>query len=123
MRVVVESPLAGDVEKNKLYTLWCCRALYEDGYEPLASHLFCPQYMDDNNREEREDGIGWGWAWLGDEHWFFIDLGISNGMQAALDACLRRNIPMRHAYLKAYKPFWDAFCRGDLPPATKGFLK
>lgn len=120
-RIVVESPLAGDVAENLRYLVWCCRALYLAGYEPLASHLGCPWFMDDDVPEERADGIAWSWFWQGDEHVFFGDLGLSRGMGFSMDRCKREGIPASIKLLSEFAPeAWAEFKRGNWPPRTFG---
>lgn len=85
LRVVVESPLRGDFQRNRRYALWCayhCRTLGEAAY---ASHLFFTQFLDDRVPEERAFGIAAGLAWAeaGDVRVFYTDLGWSDGMTKA----------------------------------------
>lgn len=84
---IIESPYAGDIERNKKYALACCRDSYERGEQPFASHLFYPQFMDDQNPRERENGIAFGhnfWT-PGCLIAFYTDNGWSKGMCKALD--------------------------------------
>lgn len=127
MRVVVESPLNADtpegVSENLRYLLWCCRAVYLAGHEPIASHLICPWFMNDADPKERQDGINWTWMWqLGDPHWFFRDRGYSGGMNASDSRCLALGIRRPHMRLEQQsEECWAAYLRGAWPPHTKGF--
>jgi hypothetical protein len=121
--VVIESPLAGDTERNLRYCLWVCRLAYTCGYAPIASHLVCPFFMDDAVSRERADGIAWPWAWQpGVPHWFAIDLGESGGMGLARERCDELGIEHDWLRLETVAPdMWAAFQRGEYPPHTKGF--
>lgn len=121
--IVVESPLAGDTQKNFRYALWCCRAWWLNDVFPIASHTNCPWYMDDNNPKEREAGIDWPWAWfLSVPHMFMVDLGTSNGMIKAMARCTAESISYNNVSLKDISPeCWAAFEAGSWPPHTPGF--
>ena len=87
-RVIIESPYAGDVERNITYLRACLRDSLLRGEAPFASHALYtqPGVLDDNLPTERKLGIEAGFV-----HWtgakaivFYIDLGMSPGMQSAL---------------------------------------
>jgi len=84
-KVIIESPYAGDVEKNIDYARKCVKDSLSRGEAPIASHLLYtqPGILDDN---ERKLGIAAGLEWLevADIHAFYVDLGWSAGMKAAL---------------------------------------
>jgi hypothetical protein len=121
MRIVIESPLSGDTTTNLRYLLWCCRAVFLAGHDPIASHLVVPWFADDSVPAERERGIASEWFWQeGDEHWFLLDLGLSSGMKDAVMRS-RQRLPI-YRCLSDYAPeCWEAFERGEWPPHTKGF--
>ena len=83
--VILESPFAGDVEKNIEYARKCMRDCFMRGEFPFASHLLYTQkgILNDNNPEERKLGIEAGLKW--GEHALktvvYTDLGISSGME------------------------------------------
>lgn len=83
--VIVESPYAGDVEGNVAYARACLADCLRRGEAPLASHLLYPQVLDDLLPAERAKGIAAGLAWAqrADAGIFYIDRGISKGMEAA----------------------------------------
>ena len=86
-RVIIESPYAGDVERNLRYVRAIMRDCLLRGEAPFASHLFYTQgVLDDNIPHERELGMRAGWAWLEVAHEIAVyeDLGISPGMDAAI---------------------------------------
>lgn len=128
MRVIVESPLKADTpedfQRNFRFLLWCCRAEFEAGNEPIASHLVCPWFMDDQVPAERDAGINSPWVWddNGDPHVFYDDIGISSGMRLARHKCEMAGIVAHHRSLEDFRPdMWAAFQRGEWPIHTPGF--
>ena len=90
-RVIVESPYAGDIEQNVQYARLAMRDCLERGEAPYASHLLYTQVLDDTVPAEREQGIAAGLAWqpVADAVVVYTDLGITSGMQRAIDqACV-----------------------------------
>lgn len=90
-RVIVESPYAGEVERNVAYARAAVADCVRRGEAPIASHLLFtqPGILDDAKPEERQRGIDAGHAWLSvaDAVVFYVDLGWSGGMKAARDRC------------------------------------
>lgn len=85
--VVIESPYAGDVERNVAYARAAMKDSLARGEAPLASHLLYPGVLDDGIGNERALGIAAGLR-LGsrcDSVAFYVDLGWSGGMRSALD--------------------------------------
>lgn len=89
MIVILESPYAGDVERNVQYARRCMRDSLLRGETPFASHLLYTQHgiLDDTNPQERHRGINAGY-----EFWetaqkmvVYRDYGISRGMASAVD--------------------------------------
>ena len=97
-RVVLESPYAGDIDRNVAYARRAVRHSLRLGEAPIASHLLYPQpyILREEDVIERQWGIDAGHAWLGvcDLVVFYVDLGWSNGMGAALDRCA--DLGVRH---------------------------
>lgn len=91
--VVIESPYAASAERAKDgnidYARRCMADAIERGEAPIASHLLYPQYgiLDDDQPEERAIGIGCGLAWAcqADKAVFYLDRGISSGMETAIE--------------------------------------
>lgn len=85
--VIIESPYAGDVERNLEYARRAVRDSLDRGESPIASHLLYTQdgILDDTIPEERALGIDAGLAWkrVADKHVFYVDLGYSPGMTYA----------------------------------------
>jgi hypothetical protein len=83
--VCIESPLAGDFLRNIAYARACLRFCLDRGVSPYASHLLLPQVYNDLSPEQREAGISAGLV-MGDQcdmRWFFMDYGMSSGMERA----------------------------------------
>lgn len=82
--VILESPYAGDIERNVRYARACMRDCLLRGESPFASHLLYTQegVLRDEVPEEREQGIAAGFAWRAwaDASVFYVDLGFSEGM-------------------------------------------
>ncbi len=87
--VIIESPYAGEVERNILYARRAMHDALRRGEAPIASHLLYtqPNVLDDNKPEERKLGIAAGLAWMkvADASIFYADYGISKGMEAAFE--------------------------------------
>jgi hypothetical protein len=85
--VVLESPYAGDVERNRRYLRHCMRDSLERGEAPFASHALYTLALDDSIPDERTLGIACGLAW---GRWasatvVYQDLGISKGMHIGIE--------------------------------------
>jgi len=103
-RVILESPYAGDVERNIKYARECVRHSLARGEAPIASHLLYTQkgILNDEQEDERALGIDAGLAWkeVAEGQMFYIDFGISRGMQYAIDYATKNNIEIE--YRKIY---------------------
>src|SRR3972149_1843865 len=119
-RVVIESPLKGDYERNRAYAKLAVRDCLKRGEAPYASHLFFdqPGILDDRILEERELGIKAGYAW-GDAAQlaaFYMDLGMSDGMRRALERWSKNGVEIEYRYL--FKALADQeFVETSTPPA------
>jgi len=91
--VVLETPFAGDVERNLTYARACMRDCLLRGEAPYASHLLYaqPGVLDDNDPDERNLGIeaGLHWGAQAEATVVYTDLGISPGMQLGIQAARR----------------------------------
>ena len=96
VRVTVESPYAGDVDRNVAYLKRALLDSVNRGEAPLASHLFYTQFLDDAVPFERETGIDCGltWAEQAQKMCFYVDYGFTTGMLRARAFALRRAIEM-----------------------------
>jgi len=86
--VIVESPYAGDVDRNVAYARDAMTDCLMRDEAPIASHLLYtqPGVLNDDVPHERKLGIEAGLAWgrVADAAIFYTDLGMSTGMNAAL---------------------------------------
>ena len=87
MIVIVESPYAGDTDRNHAYCVRACADCFRRGETPFASHLIYPHVLDELNPEERERGIAAGYEFwpIAEKIVFYTDLGMSSGMQRAMN--------------------------------------
>jgi len=87
-KVIIESPYAGDVEKNTRYARDAMHDCLMRGEAPFASHLLYtqPGVLDDDIPDERDLGIRAGLEWGEDAHAtvVYTDHGISKGMQRGI---------------------------------------
>ena len=101
-RVILESPYAGDVERNLQYGRACLRDSLMRGESPIASHLLYTQsgVLDDDNPTERRLGIEAGLAWCesSDGTVVYEDYGISIGMLYGISRAhaLGKPVEFRH---------------------------
>jgi len=94
--VIIESPYAGDVERNIEYARACVRHSLSLGEAPIASHLLYtqPGILDDNIPEEREWGIDAGLAWrkVAERTVVYKDYGITAGMCYGIAAARKARV-------------------------------
>ena len=87
-RVIIESPYAGDVERNLRYLRAAMRDCLRRGEAPFASHALYtqPGVLDDDDAAERAVGITAGFAWrsVADATVVYMDEGISGGMELGI---------------------------------------
>jgi hypothetical protein len=83
-RVVIESPFAGDVERNLRYVRAAMKDCLMRGEAPFASHALYTQegVLDDTKPEERKLGMeaGFHFSEVCDLTVIYTDLGMSSGM-------------------------------------------
>lgn len=86
-RVILETPYAGDVEKNTEYARKCMLDCFNRDEAPLASHLIYTQVLNDKVIDQRHLGIeaGLEWGKVADKTVVYIDFGISKGMQIGIE--------------------------------------
>lgn len=101
-RVILESPFAGDVERNIRYARACVRDSLLRGEAPIASHLLYtqPGILNDDIPSERQRGIDAGLAWceVADASVVYVDYGMSKGMEYGIKAAKEagRPVEIRH---------------------------
>jgi len=102
-RVVVESPFAGDIERNIKYARACLRDCLKRGEAPFASHLLYTQegVLDDNIPGERDLGINAGFIWghAAELTVVYTDHGISGGMKQGIMQAQKERRPIEYRSL------------------------
>lgn len=87
--VIIESPFAGNVERNIAYAKAAVRDCLKRGESPYASHLFFtqPGILDDDKPDERKLGIAAGLAWgeRADATVVYTDFGTTEGMKQGIE--------------------------------------
>ena len=88
--VLIESPFAGDIDKNIEYARACMRDSLERGEAPFAMHLLYTQagILNDAVPEERNWGIAAGMAWgkYAEITAVYSNLGITPGMEIGIQS-------------------------------------
>jgi hypothetical protein len=111
--VIIESPYAGDIDRNLAYVRAAMRDCLLHGEAPFASHALYtqPGVLDDLNADERANGIEAGLAWgvLAQATVVYADLGITPGMRQGIDRAEREGRPVEFRNLAGWKPgcCWD----------------
>lgn len=101
-RVIIESPYAGDIERNTAYARRSVADSLARGEAPIASHLLYtqPGILDDTIPGERAKGIEAGLAWgaAAEATVAYIDYGFTDGMHLGLNRAQAegRTIEFRH---------------------------
>lgn len=85
--VIIESPYAGEVERNVKYAQRCMHNSLLKGEAPFISHLLYTQCLDDKIPEERKMGMDAGWEYIrvSDYSVVYKDYGISDGMEKGIE--------------------------------------
>lgn len=104
LKVYIESPYAGDIQRNENYAKECVIDSLLRGEAPFASHLFYTQkgILNDEVSYERDMGIlaGQAWAREADIIAIYVDNGISNGMRFGIEQAVlaKQKIEYRRIY-------------------------
>ena len=101
-RVVLESPLAGEIDRNLAYAWDALADSLRRGEAPLASHLLYTQVLSDAISGERRMGILAGHAWVevAEALVVYSDYGISDGMKLGIDVAQAYSIPIEYRKIK-----------------------
>ena len=106
--VILESPYAGDVERNTHYARLCMRDCLKRLESPYASHLLYtqPNVLDDTVPEERALGIEAGLLWgeKAGKTVVYTDYGISRGMEQGIEAANKAGRPIEYRKLFTAQP-------------------
>lgn len=105
IRVTIESPYGAATEegiaRNVAYAQACLLDSLRRGEAPTGSHLLYPQALSDALPEERQLGMKAGYEWMkvADAVIFYLDLGVSSGMNTAEAMAIMYQKPMWRRWL------------------------
>ena len=96
--VILESPFAGQVERNIQYAKLCALDSLKRGESPMVSHLLYTQFLDDDIPAEREMGIEAGLAWrhVAEKSVVYTDHGITEGMKHGIEAAEKSGLDVEY---------------------------
>lgn len=96
IRVILESPYAGEVERNRLYALACSKDMFDRGEAVFASHLIYPRFLQAYNLSERAQGLEAGKAWIPAAQCMVIytDFGVTSGMEEGIEEAKKHGVPI-----------------------------
>jgi hypothetical protein len=101
--VLLESPYAGDIDRNVRYARKAMHDCFLRGEAPFASHLLYtqPGVLDDTNPTERTLGIEAGLVWgaFAVCTVVYCDLGLSHGMHIGIERAQHEGRPVQYRYL------------------------
>jgi hypothetical protein len=107
-RVIIESPFAGDIERNLRYLRAAMRDCLLRGESPYASHALYtqPGVLRDDIPNERKLGIDAGFAWRrsADATVIYEDLGYSRGMWLGLGQAIGMGHPVEFRRIDDWEP-------------------
>lgn len=95
--VYICSPFSGQVKRNKRKARKYCRFALEQHTIPFAPHLLFPQFMDDDNPEERQTAMFMNMVMLGkcEQLWVFGE-NYSKGMKAEIQKAKEKKKKIRY---------------------------
>lgn len=99
--VIIESPYAGDRERNLAYARRALKDSLDRKEAPIASHLLYTQVLQDAIPSDRAMGIAAGVAWYkkADACVVYEDLGISLGMVQGINFAKQMGLPIEYRKL------------------------
>lgn len=120
-RAFVISPYAGDTKKHIKFANQAMHYCFANGYAPFAGHILyaASGCLDDSDLKDRDFGMRSAYAWLAisDIAFCFMDLHISTGMRADLEAARRLKIKIDYVTVSGAFPTIDAIHNLVLPHA------
>ncbi len=104
--VIIESPHAGEIERNKAYLQLCILDCFRRNEAGFASHQMYTDALDDLVLAQRNLGIEAGLVWGGfaERSVVYTDFGISSGMQCGILSAEKCGRPIEKRTL----PFFNA---------------
>lgn len=115
--VILESPYAGQVQRNKAYLQLCILDCLARGESPFASHQMFTEALDDSVAEERALGIAAAGPWFETAKRVVVysDLGFSHEMYKAVATANLLSLPVEirtlpQFDLEAFYTDYDRHC-------------
>lgn len=95
-KIFICSPFRGNIEENKKAAQFFAKVIIGTGRVPVAPHLYFPQFLDEENPNERMNGIEMGLELMDvcDEV-YVLGFIITEGMKFELDHARAKHIPVR----------------------------
>lgn len=95
--VYICSPYAGDTESNTAAARCYCRFAVDQGCIPFAPHLLFPQFLNDRDLSDRNNGLFFGKVLMDkcSAVWVFGN-HISSGMSEEIERAKRKGYPIRY---------------------------
>lgn len=101
--VILESPYAGEVDRNVAYARRAMADCLHRDEAPFASHLLYtqPGVLDDAVPQERHQGIeaGLSWGRCAESTVVYTDLGLTSGMRAGIQRAIDEGRPVEYRTL------------------------
>ena len=97
--VLLESPYSSPERKKLVENFNYAKAILNDsiskGESPFLSHLFYTQFLNDRNKDERQEGMEAGWAMLhkADLVAVYLDYGWTDGMVEGIIRAVSLGVP------------------------------
>lgn len=107
------------LRQHQLHLAWAIamsRRAFEEGFFPVAPHLYVPIFVHDDVPAERNMALDWGLEWMGDclAVWK-LDVPSSLGMQGELSRATAIRIPVVSITIDELHPFMPKSLHDDLP--------
>lgn len=101
--MILESPYAGEVARNKRYLQRCILDCLRRDESPYALHQMLTEALNDLDPAERTIGINAGFAWrsAASATVVYEDYGISRGMAAGIAAAQALGHPIEYRVIGA----------------------
>jgi peroxiredoxin len=99
--VMVISPFRASATRSRFQHLEhakkLCALAARSGAAPFASHVFYPQFLNEDDDEDRQLGLDCEKVWIAgcNELWVWDAWGISDGMKSAILFAKSRGVPVR----------------------------
>jgi len=95
-KIFICSPFRGNIEENTKAAQFFAKVIIGTGRIPIAPHLYFPQFLDEDNPNERMNGIEMGLELMDvcDEV-YVLGFNITEGMRFELNHAREKRIPVR----------------------------